>query len=106
MGEEMWVLFLLDRMHLISGGRSSTTMTEYLAHSEAGKKWTPWVPSVFGTEVHVPLERPAGLVLTLALGKADALSGRFVSVFDDIDVLMERAEEIEQNDLYTMRFRK
>jgi hypothetical protein len=45
-------------------------------------------------------------VVRLASGQADALSGRFLSVYDDIDVLLERAEEIQGDDLYTLRLRE
>lgn len=90
----------------INPGWMSTAMTDYLAQSEAGQQWTPWAPSVFGTEAHVPIERSADLVLTLALGKADILTGRYVDIFDDIETTIGRAEEIRQNDLYMMRLRK
>jgi len=89
----------------INPGWMSTAMTEYLAHSEAGQQWTPWAPSVFGTDAHVPLERAAELVLVLASGQADMLSGCYVDVYDDINMLIRRAEEIRRDDLYMMRIR-
>jgi NAD(P)-dependent dehydrogenase (short-subunit alcohol dehydrogenase family) len=89
----------------INPGWMSTAMTEYLAQSEAGQQWTPWAPSVFGSEAHVPIERSADLVLALALGKADMLSGRYVDIYDDIDTVIGRSEEIRQNDLHMMRLR-
>ena len=51
-------------------------------------------------------ERAAGLVLALASGATDALSGRFITVRDDVAEMVSRAEEIKQNDLYTLRLRK
>jgi NAD(P)-dependent dehydrogenase (short-subunit alcohol dehydrogenase family) len=50
-------------------------------------------------------ECAADLVLLLAQGKADALSGRFLSVYDDVRVLVARAEEIRRDNLYTLRLR-
>lgn len=52
------------------------------------------------------MEGTVGLVLSLASGRADALSGRFLSVYDDLDDLIRRAEEIQRDDLYKMRLRK
>jgi hypothetical protein len=53
----------------------------------------------------VPPERSADLVLRLASGQADTLSGRYLTVHDDLDALIARAEEIQRDDLYTLRLR-
>jgi hypothetical protein len=45
-------------------------------------------------------------VLTLASGRADALSGRFISVFDDVETLLGQAGEIEQQNLYLLKLDK
>jgi hypothetical protein len=58
----------------------STAMSHHLAYSEQGKRWTPWAASSLRTEVEVPLERGAQLVVTLASGTADGLTGRFITV--------------------------
>ena len=43
-------------------GWVSTAMTEYVTHSNQGKRWMPWTQSVIGTDAHVPSERAAQLV--------------------------------------------
>jgi NAD(P)-dependent dehydrogenase (short-subunit alcohol dehydrogenase family) len=53
----------------------------------------------------ISLERAGDLVLTLASGKADALSGRYVTAYDDVDDLIRRADEIRRNDLRTLGLR-
>jgi NAD(P)-dependent dehydrogenase (short-subunit alcohol dehydrogenase family) len=50
----------------------------------------------------VPADRAANLVVPLASGKADALSGRFIGVTQDLDELIARAEEIRQRGLLTL----
>ena len=35
-------------------------------------------------------------------GKADALSGRFIEVYDDLDELIRRADEITRDNLYSI----
>jgi NAD(P)-dependent dehydrogenase (short-subunit alcohol dehydrogenase family) len=48
-------------------------------------------------------ERAANLVVLLASGRADALSGRYISVRDDVDEMVGRAKEIREKGLYTLR---
>jgi NAD(P)-dependent dehydrogenase (short-subunit alcohol dehydrogenase family) len=50
-------------------------------------------------------DRAAEYVVTLASGRADALSGRHVSVDDDLDTLLRHAEDIKRQDLHTLRVR-
>jgi NAD(P)-dependent dehydrogenase (short-subunit alcohol dehydrogenase family) len=50
-------------------------------------------------------EHAAELVLFLASGQADALSGCFISVDDDVAEMVQRAEEIQQDGLHTLRLR-
>jgi NAD(P)-dependent dehydrogenase (short-subunit alcohol dehydrogenase family) len=47
----------------------------------------------------------AALLVGLASGRADALTGRVVDVRDDLDELVRRAEEIVRDDLYVLRRR-
>jgi NAD(P)-dependent dehydrogenase (short-subunit alcohol dehydrogenase family) len=45
----------------------------------------------------------ARFVLRLAAGDCDTLSGRHLTVHDDLDALIENAHEIKRHDLYTLR---
>jgi hypothetical protein len=54
----------------------------------------------------VPPKRAAKLVLFLASGQADALSGCFVSIDDDVAEMVQRAEKIRREGLHTLRLRK
>jgi 3-oxoacyl-[acyl-carrier protein] reductase len=54
-----------------------------------------------------PPELAPRLVHVLASGRADALAGRYLHAeHDDIDDLIERAEEIEREDLNAIRLRR
>ena len=90
----------------ISPGAVRTAMTEHVLESEAGKKWLPWFKKLFDRGRDVPPEKAAQLVVQLASGRADALSGRFLAVSDDLAKLLERSEEIKTGELYTLRVRK
>ena len=50
-----------------------------------------------------PPERPVQLVVRLASGKADALSGRFLTTADDLEMILGRAEQVEKENLYALR---
>jgi NAD(P)-dependent dehydrogenase (short-subunit alcohol dehydrogenase family) len=47
----------------------------------------------------------ARLVLRIAAGDADGLTGRHLSIHDDLDALVGQADEISRQDLYTLRRR-
>jgi NAD(P)-dependent dehydrogenase (short-subunit alcohol dehydrogenase family) len=90
----------------VGPGTTRTAMSEHSLYSEEGRRWIPWFSRIFEEKLDVPIERPAQLVVDLATGRADALSGRFLTVFDDIDALLPRLEEIESENLYSLRARK
>jgi NAD(P)-dependent dehydrogenase (short-subunit alcohol dehydrogenase family) len=90
----------------ISPGTVRTEMSEYSLNSPQGKKWLPWFQRLFEEKIDVPASRAAQLVLTLASGRADALSGRFISIFDDVETMIEHAAEIELQNLYSLKIEK
>lgn len=49
-----------------------------------------------------PAEKTGELIVAIAAGRADPLSGRFIHVLDD---LLARIRVIEDEDLYTLRLR-
>ena len=52
-----------------------------------------------------PIERSVEMFMFLASGRADSLSGRYIHVGNDEDDLLRRADEIQRDDLYTVRLR-
>ena len=81
-------------------GRVRTAMTEYMLESQTGKQW-----SIMPTGEWLPAERAGALAVVLSSGRADALSGRFIHVLDDVEELVRRADEIRRDDLYALRLR-
>jgi len=51
----------------------------------------------------VPIKKSGALVVALASGKADALSGRFIHALDDLDALIAHADEIIKHNLQALR---
>jgi hypothetical protein len=83
-----------------------TAMTETFAASPEDEEWNEggFRRALAAGRGAAP-ERAADLVVLLASGMADALSGCFITVRDDVADMVARAEEIEQNELYTLRLR-
>ena len=85
-------------------GSVRTAMADYLVNSEQGQKWVPEFRRIYD-ETEIPAERAAQLTVLLASGKADKLTGCFLNVYDDMEKLLEQAEDIQRQDLYTLRLR-
>ena len=91
----------------ITPGFVRTAMTEAAAESPEDEKYFGgFFRRRLSEGSDVPPERAAQLVAFLASGKADVLSGRFISVKDDLSEMLSRAQEIQENELYTMRLNK
>ena len=90
----------------ISPGFVRTSMVEAKIASSEDEKWLGAVfRNALAAGHDVPPERAADLVVLLASGQADALTGCVVSVHDDLPGMVRRAEEIQQGELYTLRLR-
>jgi len=87
----------------IAPGTVRTAMSEYSLNSPEGQKWLPWFKRIFDEGLTVLPERPASLVLELASGRADALSGRFLSIYDDLDQLVCNSGEVEKRNLHALK---
>jgi NAD(P)-dependent dehydrogenase (short-subunit alcohol dehydrogenase family) len=91
----------------IHPGFVRTPMTETLACSPEEEKWLNGMfRKALAAGRDVPLERAAQLVLELASGRADVLSGCFISVNDDVAEMVSRADEIREGQLYRLRLSK
>jgi NAD(P)-dependent dehydrogenase (short-subunit alcohol dehydrogenase family) len=64
-----------------------------------------WIRDQFAAGRGADPEEAARLILALASGHADRLSGRHLSVTDDLGALLSRIGQIERDDLHTLRLR-
>jgi len=65
----------------------------------------PYIQAVLDRGLDVPPDVAANLVLKLASGCADALSGRFFSVNENVDEILRQADQVRSRDLYVLRSR-
>jgi NAD(P)-dependent dehydrogenase (short-subunit alcohol dehydrogenase family) len=87
----------------VTPGFVRTELVESVVRSEVGRRYLPELGE--RTDALAP-ELAGELVAELATGRADALSGRFLHVLDDLEHLISRADEIRVDDLYALRFRR
>lgn len=87
----------------VGPGTVRTAMSEHSLTTEDGHRWLPWFRRIFDEGFDVTADKPAALVTALASGQYDALSGRFVTVADDLDRLLAAANQIDREDLYALR---
>jgi NAD(P)-dependent dehydrogenase (short-subunit alcohol dehydrogenase family) len=73
---------------------------------EEARARVPLIQRLLDEGREVTPERVAELVVLLASGRADALSGRLFSVDEDVDEVLRREAEVRAGDLYTLRLRK
>lgn len=91
------------RVFSIHPGDVMTEMAKEIV-SEKIARWLPWAPAHFAQN-SVPISLAAELVLWLAAGEGDALSGCFLSVYDDIAQVAAQAATVQEKSLYTLRLR-
>jgi len=90
----------------IRPGAVRTSITNILS-SQKGKQYLGHIAKLFedDSDLLVSAEFPAQLVVRLCSPKAAVLSGRMISVLDDIDLLIEKSEQIRAEQLYLLRLR-
>ncbi len=79
------------KIFAIEPGTVRTVMAEHALESGEGQRWLPWFGEIFRQGADVPPNDVADLVVILASERADALSGRFFTINDDVVGLVERA---------------
>jgi len=93
---------------LVNAGLTDAVWTEFRADAPPGSreaKIRSWFAGKVAAGETVSAEAVADFVVTLASGRYDALSGRYVTIDDDLDALLARIEEVRRDDLLTLRLR-
>ena len=80
-------------------------MAEELMQSESGKHWLPWFKKIFDENRDDSSLHGVNLVLYLASGKADVLSGRFFAAPGAPDNVLDQVDQILENNRNVLRIR-
>jgi NAD(P)-dependent dehydrogenase (short-subunit alcohol dehydrogenase family) len=87
----------------VNVGPTQALLAADVPDGSAGAKVKAWFQERIDTGQAVPPETAAELVTVLASGRADALSGRYISVEDDVEELIARVEEVRRRDLHVLK---
>jgi NAD(P)-dependent dehydrogenase (short-subunit alcohol dehydrogenase family) len=91
------------RVFSISPGMVRTDMNRSILGHPRSKEWFPWAHEAIAAGKDRPASASAALVLRLARGDGDALSGRHITVADDLDALVARAAEAREREALVLR---
>jgi NAD(P)-dependent dehydrogenase (short-subunit alcohol dehydrogenase family) len=91
---------------LVDGGMTYAALESDASTGSPANRANLWVRLQYEAGNTVPPELATKSILFLASGGADALSGRYLTVFDDLATLAERAEAIRRDDLLTLRLKQ
>jgi NAD(P)-dependent dehydrogenase (short-subunit alcohol dehydrogenase family) len=84
----------------IHPGTVRTPMNAYVVESPIVAAQAPrvrqWFDQVYAAQQDTPILQAVELVLALARGQADTLTGCYISVEDDLNTLIEQADQIQE----------
>jgi NAD(P)-dependent dehydrogenase (short-subunit alcohol dehydrogenase family) len=86
----------------ISPGANRTDMTRKMVESAEGQKWLPGFRMMYDEAPEDRPQKASELVLRLASGQVDALSGCYFTLQDNIEAMLDRADEIRRENLYVL----
>lgn len=91
------------RAFSLNPGLNDTDMTKFQRETKAGRKYFPRISQAFEEKKDVPLTWAPELAYQLAQGKLDDYHGRILSVYDDVTNLVDKANELQNNDFFKLR---
>lgn len=91
---------------ILQAGLTVAAMRAEAPPDSPGGRVADWFRQQVAAGKDLPPERAARLIVALARGEGDGLTGRYFEARHDPTTLAGRAEEIRQDDLYTLRMRE
>jgi NAD(P)-dependent dehydrogenase (short-subunit alcohol dehydrogenase family) len=88
---------------LLPIGISGQALDSQPPEGSAEAKISSWILRQLEQGYGAEPDAAARFILRLAAGDADSLSGRHLTVHDNLDALIENADKIRRHDLYTLR---
>jgi len=90
---------------LLSMGLSDAALSRSADAGTAEGRVFSWIRDRLASGYGADPDQAVRLIVELAHGRGDRLSGRHLTVADNLDTLIEHIEEIERDDLQTLRLR-
>ena len=93
----------------VNPGTLRTSMSDYVLTAPQVQERAPmvqqWFQQLFPEGGDTPIEQAVAFMLAVASGRADALSGCYLSVDDDLEAMVAEAEAIRREARLTLRLR-
>lgn len=83
-----------------------TDMTRFIMEDPGGQQWRPGFDRFFAEGRDAPPEAVADMIRALVSGKADALTGRYFDVREDLEAILAQSDSILEEDRLTLRIRQ
>jgi NAD(P)-dependent dehydrogenase (short-subunit alcohol dehydrogenase family) len=93
------------RVFALEPGTVKTALAMYALESPSGRRWIPWYRNIFEEKLDVLPEYAAELLVRLARGDADLLTGRYIARDDDLDLILRQADKAIENEWGVLRVR-
>lgn len=98
------------KVFAVHPGTVRTPMTNY-AHdapevTQRAPELQQWFRQLFAEGADTPIERPVDLILRLAAGEGDALSGCYIDVEDDLEMLVKKHSSRADPDQRMLRLKE
>jgi NAD(P)-dependent dehydrogenase (short-subunit alcohol dehydrogenase family) len=90
---------------LVPIGLTALALDAHPPTNSPGDRVSAWVRNELAAGRGAHPHQVAELVIRIAAGETDQLSGRHLSVHDDLDSLLARTEDVLNGDLYALRLR-
>jgi NAD(P)-dependent dehydrogenase (short-subunit alcohol dehydrogenase family) len=91
---------------IVVAGLTDQALTMDAPVDSAPGRAAAWIRQEVAQGHTVTPEEAARMIVTLAAGAADSLSGRYLTVYDDLADLIAHAADIQAQDLYTLKLRE
>jgi hypothetical protein len=93
---------------LVRAGLTDVALAEGVRHAEGPlvERVRSWFERQLAEGRTVSAEEAAAFVVDLASGRADALSGRYIAIEDDLAALVERAHEVQRDNLQALKVQR
>ena len=87
-------------------GKVQTAVTGHWLYPYEGKRWLASFRGIFDEGEDLPPDRSAALLLALASGKWDSLSGLYLDPFDDLGRIAQSLSRVHANGLYSLAIQR
>ncbi|MBT2755578.1 SDR family oxidoreductase [Mesobacillus foraminis] len=93
------------KVFALDPGLNDTDMTRYQRDTQDGKRYLSGIEDLFKQNIDVPPHQAPQHAYFMAEGKLDDYAGRVVTVYDDLEMLQNKAENTSDHEFFKLRLK-